>query len=127
MKRTTKEMVSPIRERLILLNQDEATCDILPVRSFDNERILAGDSDYSVPIKDVKQFISPVGRVFIVNAPDWYVNEAKHLAEVEQATVIAQAVNYQKPGSVSAKSGGLMAFLPWILMALAIVFALLKK
>lgn len=122
-----REVVSPIRERLILMDQDNATCDVLPVRDIGNERILAGNGDYSVPVKDAKQFISPQGRVFIVNAPDWYVKEAKHLAEVEQATIIAQAVNYQKPGTVAAKSGGFMTFLPWILAVLAVVFALLKK
>lgn len=122
-----KDLLPPISERLIVLNHDDATCDIHTIDNFDSERILAGHSEISIPFKDAKQYISPLGRVFIVNAPEWYVTEAKHLAEVEQATVIAQAVNYQKPGAATSKPGGLMTFLPWILVVFAIIFALVKK
>ncbi|SDW82266.1 hypothetical protein SAMN04489725_11617 [Alicyclobacillus hesperidum] len=122
-----KKEQSPIRERLVILEHDGMTCDILPVRDVGHDRILAGSGEVSVPMKDVKQFISPEGRVYVAHVPEWYINESKHLAEVEMATVINQAVNYQKPGTVTSRPSNFLLWFPWILAVFAIIFAILKR
>lgn len=119
--------VSPIRERLIVLQHEGMNCDVLPVRDVDDNRILAGNGEFSVPLKDVRQFISPEGRVYVLAAPDWYIDETRHLAEVEMSAVIKQAVAYQRPGSALKSGGGFLRFLPWILAVAAILLVIIFK
>lgn len=117
-----RELVSPIKERLVILEHDGSRAEVLPVAEVNEDRILAGE--YSVPIEDVKQFISPEGRVYVLSAPDWYVNESRHLQAVEMSTVIKQSVAYQRPGTQQHGSGAAgLKWVAWVLVGVVAVIA----
>jgi len=119
----------PLLERLIVLDHDTPNCLILPVVDVDDQRILARgiDGDLSVPIPDAQVKISPEGRVYVLHASETYIQETKHLATVEQAVVLREAVNYQRPGAVERGPGLLMRVLPWIVALVLVILWATKK
>jgi hypothetical protein len=119
-----KQQQPVLRERVIVFEHDGYNCDILPVTDRNESRILAGDM--SIPVEDVTTWISPHGRVYVLRAPQWYINETKHLAAVEMSTVIHQAVQYQRPGAASRSDIPFLRFLPWILVAALAVMWVIK-
>ena len=125
MLRKRQPEVSPIVERVVILEKDGVSADIVPVLEIDAERIAT--PDHNIPIEDVKEYITPEGRLFVLHAPEWYVQETKHLARVEMSHVISQMVNFQKPGAAKRDPGLFLKLLPWIAAALALVMFIMKK
>ncbi len=120
--RKAQEAMPAVRERLVMLEHEHRTASIFPVAHVNHERIMAGD--LSVPREDAREYISPEGIVFVVNAPEWYVQETRHLATVEMSNVIRQTVNYQRPGAATPTGSPFLKILPWLVAAaLAILWA----
>ena len=69
--RKKQPAISPIVERVVILEKDGVSADILPVLEIDSERIAT--PEHNIPVEDVKEFITPEGRLFVLNAPEWYV------------------------------------------------------
>ena len=109
----------------MILEKDGVSADIVPVLEIDAERIAT--PDHNIPIEDVKEYITPEGRLFVLHAPEWYVQETKHLARVEMSHVISQMVNFQKPGAAKRDPGLFLKLLPWIAAAFALVMFIMKK
>lgn len=107
---------------MVVLEHDHRTASILPVAHVNHERILAGDC--SVPREDAREYITPEGILYVVNAPEWYIQETRHLATVEMSNVIRQTVNYQRPGAATPTGSPFLKILPWLVAAaLAILWA----
>lgn len=123
-----KEQTPILRERVVIIDAETPECEILPVLDINEERILAAgmDGNRSIPFVDAVQKISPEGKVYVLYASDQYVQETKHLAMVERNTVIREAVNYQRPGTVERKTPGLLRFLPWSLVGLVLILWVTK-
>jgi hypothetical protein len=120
------EPTSPLRERVIVLAHEGHSAEILEVVDIDHARILAGPDHQrrSIPIADVREYIAPEGRVWVLHAPDWYVQETKHLASVEMSRVIQAAVNYQRPGAASPKKNRWAILLPILLIIFVLIFVM---
>lgn len=110
-----------VRDRLVIIEKDGRLCEILPVTDINSDRILA--PGYSVPWQDVQEYISPEGRVFVVHAPEEYIMETRHLAEVEQATVIRSAIQYERVVPPRADLG---RYLPWAVIVILILVLAFK-
>ena len=123
--RKKQPAISPIVERVVILEKDGVSADIVPVLEIDSERIAT--PEHNIPVEDVKEFITPEGRLFVLNAPEWYVQETKHLARVEMTHVINQMVQFQKPGAAKRDAGLFLKLLPWVIAALILVMFVLKK
>lgn len=117
--------ISPIVERVVILEQNGISADILPVIDIDAERVATPKQN--IPIEDLKEYITPEGRLFVLHAPEWYIQETKHLARVEMSHVISQMVQFQKPGAAKRDSGVFLKILPWIVAALFLVMFFIKK
>lgn len=111
-----------VKDRVVILEHDGRMAEILTVEDINEERILI--PGYSIPWQDTKEYISPEGRVFVVNAPEDYIKETKHLASVEMSTVIKHAVQYErmKPEKVEFSK-----FMPWIVVLLMAFMLVVKK
>lgn len=127
MSKGTGNEVAGIRERVVVLENDTRSADILPVIDANAERVVAGKQEMSIPLKDMKEFITPEGRLYVLSAPEWYVDETRRLAELEMSTVIGQAVNYQRPGVAAPKGNPFLKILPWILAAAMLLLYFMKK
>jgi hypothetical protein len=58
-------------DRLVILEHDGRLCEVLDVEDVNEDRILA--PGYSVPTQDVKEYISPRDRVFVLHSPEEYI------------------------------------------------------
>lgn len=87
--------VSQLRDRVIIFDKDQATCEILPVEAMNEEVIRTADR--TIPRSDLTLTLSKQGRVFVLNAPSKYVELTQHLARVERNTIIRQIAQYKKP------------------------------
>ncbi len=125
MNRNKKPSSPPIRERVILLEHDGHSVEILPALEVNHERILT--PGHVIPYEDVTEYISPEGRVYVVHAPEVYLQETKHLAMVEMSTVIRQTVNFQRPGAATRPEGNFLKILPWLLAGASLLMLILKK
>ncbi len=119
------EGIPQIHERVVVLEKDGYSADILPVIAIDHERIAT--ADHSIPLEDVREYITPEGRIFVLHAPEWYVQETKHLARVEMSEIVGQMVQFQKPGAAKSEPGLFMRLLPWVIAGAAILFYFMKK
>lgn len=113
------------RDYVVILEHEGQTAEILPVLDEDHERVLAGD--HAIPTKDLRPYITRRGRLWVLNAPDWYIHETKHLASVEHSRVIQAAVNYQRPGAARPQRPAWLLVLPWLLVAALAVGLVVKK
>lgn len=111
-----------VRDRVVILEHDGRLAEVLDVEDINEDRVLA--PGYLIPIKDAKEYISPSGRVFVVNAPKEYIQETKHLATVEMATVIRHAVQYERMVPEKTDIGKLM---PWIIVVILLLAVIFKK
>lgn len=90
-----KTQGTALRDRLIVFDDDQKTCEILPVVEM-NEEVIRTE-DRTVPRADLTLTLSKQGRVFVLNAPKEYVETTQHLARVEKNTIIRQIAQYKKP------------------------------
>lgn len=111
-----------VRDRVVILEKDGRLCEIHDVEDINEERILV--PNHSIPWVDINEYMSPEGRVFVLHAPEEYVEETKHLAAVEQSTVIKHAVQYEK---MAPEKTDLGKVIPWILVGLSLLLMFLKK
>jgi hypothetical protein len=109
------------RDRVVIFESDGNLCEILDVTDINEDRIAA--PYHSIPWPDVKEYISSEGRVFVVNAPSDYVQETRHLAAVEQATVIKHAIQYEK---IHPEKFDLTRLMPWLLLVISFIALAVK-
>jgi hypothetical protein len=95
LKSSGKPAAAQLRDRVIIFDEDNKTCEILPVDSADEEVVRAGDK--TIPRADLELRLSKQGRVFVLNAPAKIVELTQHLARVERNTIIRQIAQYNKP------------------------------
>jgi hypothetical protein len=119
--RSTEDHELRVVDRLVILEHDGRLCEVLDVEDVNEDRILA--PGYSVPTQDVKEYISPRGRVFVLHAPEEYIEETKHLAAVEQNTVIRHAIQYERMTPAKADMGKMM---PWLLIGLLLILVVFR-
>jgi len=119
----------PMVERLVILEHGGKTAEILNVRDIDHQRLLAEspEGERVIPLQDLEFWVTREGRLWVLNAPETFIQETKHLAMVENALVIGQAVQYQRPGAAMAKKSTFTTILPWMLVLAALLFAIMKK
>lgn len=91
----SEEKPPATRDRVIIFDTDQKTCEIMEVEAMNEEVIRAGE--YTIPRVDLTLTLSTKGRVFVLNAPSEYVQHTQHLARVERNTVIRQIAQYKKP------------------------------
>ncbi|MCL6528299.1 MAG: hypothetical protein K6T57_15675 [Thermaceae bacterium] len=122
--RASRAQAPQILDRVVILEHEGRTAEVLPIQEIDAERIVA--PGHVIPRKDARQYITPRGTLWVLSAPSWYVDETRHLAEVEMASVIRQAVNYQRPGAARPAQPRWASVLPWILAAVLAVLVVLR-
>jgi hypothetical protein len=125
-----KEISPPSpRDFLVLMNGETKQAEILQIADIGPERILAQGADgvRSIPYVDTTLFNGPDGRIFVTNASDKYVQETKHLAQVEMSTIIREAVQYQRPGAAVERDPLWMKIFPWVAVVIVIILWLVKK
>lgn len=111
-----------VRDRVVILEQNGKLCEIHTVEDINEDRILV--PYHSIPWEDVTEYMSPEGRVFVLHAPEEYIQETRHLASVEQATVIRHAIQYEKMSPDKFEIGKLM---PWIAILVMAILLVVKK
>lgn len=126
MGKTTEE--PSLNTRIVIFNHDTRDAEILPVLDVDDERIFASgpEGERSIPFVDATAYITAHGKLYVINAPTFYVQELKHLATVEMSRVIRAAVDYQRPGA-AAKDIGWFKYLPWVAVLLFAILWMVKK
>jgi len=84
-----------LRDRLIIFDSKQQTCEIIPVEAV-NEEVVRTE-DRTIPRADVTLKLSKQGRVFVLHAPSEYIEHTQHLAKVERNAIIRQIAQYKKP------------------------------
>ncbi len=84
-----------IRDRLIIFDEDNKTCEILAVEEENEEIVRAGNK--TVPKADLTLTLSKQGRVYVLRAPQKIVQLTEHLRRVEMNTIVRQITQYKKP------------------------------
>lgn len=98
--------VEPDRDRIVIL-EENGTADIAHVYNIDDQSVYASSptQDYAVPVGDLKSFVGPSGRIYILQADPDYVRDTERLATLEKSIVLRQITHYTKPAAEA--DGGL--------------------
>ena len=109
------------RDRVILVSdQDQSVCEILDVKEeFGGDLHCDG---YILPVSDAGMVkVSEKGRVFFFNGSIPYINEVRHLAEVEANIVVNKALTFKGDVNEQKGPGFFMYFIIAALVA-AVIF-----
>ncbi|MCM3593648.1 hypothetical protein M4D58_23790 [Brevibacillus borstelensis] len=117
----TQKPTAQTRDRVIVFDEDNKTCEILPVESVDEEVVRTADK--TIPRADLELRLSKNGRVFVLNAPSRIVELTQHLARVERNTIIRQIAQYKRPFEEESKMDWQKIALLAALVIVAIVAA----
>lgn len=87
----------PDRDRVVIIEED-GLADIATVTDLDDQAIYAESSvqDYAIPLADLKSFVGPSGRIFMLCATAQYVGYAKHLAELQKSIVLRHTTHFKE-------------------------------
>lgn len=88
----------PDRDRLVIV-EENGTADIATVYDIDDQAVYAASNvqDYAIPVGDLRSFVGPAGRIFLLAADPDYVRDTERLAALEKSTVLRQVTHFQKP------------------------------
>lgn len=107
------------KDRVVIFDHEQKTCEIIPVEERNEERIVAGDK--SIPLADLDLTLSKQGRVYVLNAPTQYIQSAENLARVEKNTIIRQIAQYHKREDESPRTNWLQIALIGLMGIITIV------
>jgi hypothetical protein len=84
-----------MRDRVIIFDEEQRTCEILPITE-ENEEVVKTENK-TIPKPDLTLTLSKSGKVYVLRAPSKIVELTEHLAKVEQNTIWRQLAQYTKP------------------------------
>lgn len=116
---------TPERDRVVIVEED-GTADIATVYDIDDRAVYAESAaqDYAIPIEDLKSYVGPSGRIFILAADPDYVSDTKRLATLEQSIVLRQITHYQKPADPESSGWSLKQVLLAVMVGIILLVAI---
>lgn len=117
----------PDRDRLVII-EENGVADIASVYDIDDQAIYAESStqDYATPIADLKSFVGPSGRIYVLAADTEYVKYTKQLAELQKSIVLRQVTQFHKPPDEAAQGIRLKDILLYMMIAALILGVIFK-
>lgn len=116
----------PERDRVVIIEEETGTADIAVVIDEDDAAIYAESSvqDYAIPRGDLKPFVGPSGRVFLLAADTEYVRDTERLAALEKSIVLRQITHFEKPieDRQSIKLKEILLYVMIGILLLAVIF-----
>lgn len=109
------------QHRLVIYDNENHSCEIYNVTHLSGEEVTAMGRAV-VPIQDCTIHISNEGRVYTLNAPSEYIQEAKNLAALQQSTVLRQITAYREP----EVPNGNMDLFKWALVFIVLVAVIMS-
>lgn len=87
----------PDRDRVVII-EENGVADIAAVYAADEQAVYAESAvqEYAIPAADLKSFVGPSGRIFLLCAEPEYVRYTKQLAELQKSIVLRQVTHFQK-------------------------------
>lgn len=82
-------------DTVVILSED-GTADIADVLDTDDRAVYAQSEtrSYALPRADLRTYIGPAGRVYVLSAEPDYVRDTERLADLEQVLVLRQITSY---------------------------------
>lgn len=110
-------------DRAVVFEEEGQECHIFELGddSFDREKGIIKVPGFVLPIGDAAVRISEKGRVYFYNCPAAYLEETKHLAQVEQQIIIEKALIYPNHRQPEVEGGSKKA----VFLVLGIVLLLI--
>lgn len=125
MAKRDQDIVSRMDRIVFFANDGEGVknfCEVLEVGEVAEDRVIARNRGYVLPLQDAQIFNSPDGMVYAYNMNLPYLSETKHLAEVEKNIIVGQAFLYA--GRNSFQSGKTSSFM-WVVLAFFFILAMI--
>lgn len=84
-------------DRLVII-ENNGTADIARIYDQDDNCLYAESTnhDYAVPIADVKAYVGPTGRIYVIGAESEYVTDTRRLAALEKSIVLRQVTHFER-------------------------------
>lgn len=118
----------PDRDRIVII-EEEGVADIATVYEADDQAIYAESptQDYAVPLADVKPFVGPSGRIFVLAADHQYIRYTNHLAKLQKSIVLEKTTHFQKVPDEAAAGVRWKEILLYALIGVLVLGVIFKK
>jgi hypothetical protein len=117
----------PDRDRVVIFSEN-GTADIAAVIDVDENAVYAdsADQEYAIPITDLKSFVGPSGRIYLLAADQDYIRDTQRLAALERSTVLRQVTQFTKPAAEATGGIKIKEILLYILIGVLVVAVIFK-
>lgn len=87
----------PDRDRVVII-EETGLADIATVYDQDDQAVYAESpvQDYVIPVGDLKAYVGPSGRIWVLAADHDYVRDTERLAALEKSIVLRHVTSYAK-------------------------------
>lgn len=115
------------RDRIVVLD-DQGNADIAMIYNEDDQAFYADSAtqDYAVPKADLRAYVGPQGRVYVLFSDPEYIADTQRLAALEKSIVLRHVTHFEKPREEAAPGINIKQILLYVMIGILLLAVIFK-